>query len=260
MRRLRNAEFGMRNETQNQGRIKNSDNHDSLKLDRIAFIGRTYFEYVRMFGLDENVLRSGRILDCAAGPSSFAAEAQRSGIFVTACDLLYDVPAEQLVKKGREDIGHVFEKLDEVAHLYTWKYYTDKDEIISFRHRALDAFSSDFPIGFLEGRYVQAELPYLPFPDKSFSLVLASHFLFLYSDRLSLEFHQASLKELLRVSSGEVRIFPLQGLDAKPSPHLGAVLKFLDAEKVDVEIIEVPFEFQKGSNKIMRLGHKLRPT
>ncbi len=256
MKRLRNAEFGIRNETQDQGKENNKKNHDFLMLDRVAFIGRTYFEYVRMFGLDENVLQEGRILDCAAGPSSFAAEAHRSGFSVTACDLLYDVPSEQLVKKGREDIGHVFEKLDEVAHLYTWKYYQNKDGIISFRHRALDAFSRDFPIGLVEGRYVQAELPHLPFPDKSFSLVLASHFLFLYSDRLDLEFHRASLRELLRVASGEVRIFPLQGLDAKPSPHLDAVLSFFETERVDVEIVEVPFEFQKGSNKVMRLIRK----
>jgi len=47
---------------------------NSLQLDRVVFIGRTYFEYVRMFDLDEALLRSGRVLDCAAGPSSFTAD------------------------------------------------------------------------------------------------------------------------------------------------------------------------------------------
>lgn len=224
-----------------------------LDIDRIAFIGRTYFEYMRMFDLDESVLRKGSVLDCAAGPSSFAAEALRAGFDVTACDLLYDIPVNDLVVKGTEDIEHVFDKLDEVRHLYTWKYYKDKEEIVAFRHKSLNLFSQDFSLGLSEGRYVHAELPRLPFPDKSFSLVLCSHFLFLYGDRLSFDFHTSCLKELARVSSEEVRIFPLQGLDAKPYPRMKELMVFLEAEGITAEINEVPFEFQKGSNKIMIL-------
>ncbi len=228
-------------------------NRNYLDLDRIAFIGRTYFEYMRMFDLDESFFQKGPVLDCAAGPSSFAAEASQSGFNITACDLLYKFPVDQLVKKGREDITHVFDKLDEVAHLYTWRYYRNKHEIIALRHRALDVFSRDLPAGLTQGRYVHAELPRLPFPDKAFSLVLSSHFLFLYGDRLGLDFHKSCLKELARVSSGEVRIFPLQGLDAKPYPRMKELIAFLEAEGIAAEINEVPFEFQKGSNRVMIL-------
>lgn len=228
-------------------------NHDHLDIDRIAFIGRTYFEYLRMFGLDETVFQKGRVLDCAAGPSSFTAEACRAGFRVIACDLLYGMPSEQLIAKGGNDIEHVFGKLDEVAHLYTWEYYKDKHEVISLRHKSLETFSEDFPAGRKTGRYVQAKLPLLPFADKSFSLVLCSHFLFLYNDRLGLDFHLSCLRELARVSSEEVRIFPLQGLDAKPYPHMEKVLSFLRAENIEAEILDVPFEFQKGSNKVMIL-------
>lgn len=228
---------------------------NSLDLDRIAFIGRTYFEYMRMFSLDETVFHEGPVLDCAAGPSSFTAEAHRSGFRAIACDLLYELPVDRLLAKGRNDIEHVFDKLDEVRHLYTWKYYRDKDEIISYRHASLDLFSRDFHAGLTEGRYVHAELPRLPFPDKTFSLVLVSHFLFLYGDRLDLEFHQACLKELVRVSSGEVRIFPLQGLDAKPYPQMDEVLAHLRADGIRAEIVPTNFEFQRGSNKMLRLHH-----
>ena len=224
-----------------------------LNIDRIAFIGRTYFEYMRMFGLDESVFQKGPVLDCAAGPSSFAAEAHRASFPVIACDLLYGISVDHLVKKGREDITHVFDKLDEVAHLYTWKYYRSKHEIIALRHMALDLFSRDLPAGLAEGRYVHAELPRLPFPDKAFSLVLSSHFLFLYGDRLDFDFHKSCLKELVRVSSGEVRIFPLQGLDANPYPPMRELLSFLKAVDIASEIVEVPFEFQKGSNKMLIL-------
>jgi hypothetical protein len=229
---------------------------EGLNLDRIVFIGRTYFEYVRMFDLDESDLKRRAVLDCAAGPSSFSAEAHKLGFRVTACDTLYHVPPEKLAEKGRADIEHTFQKVDDVPHLYVWKYYKDRNEIIGLRHQALETFAEDFPYGLREGRYVHAELPRLPFPDKAFSLVLVSHFLFLYGDRLDLEFHQACLKELVRVSSGEVRIFPLQGLDARPYPHMDKVLSFLESENIDAKIADVPFEFQRGSNKIMRLRRK----
>ncbi len=226
----------------------------TLDLDRIVFIGRTYFEYLRMFDLKETDLRRGAVLDCAAGPSSFSAEAHKLGLHVTACDTLYHVTAERLAEKGRADIEHTFQKVDDVPHLYVWKYYKDRNEIIGLRHRALETFAEDFPHGLREGRYVQAELPRLPFSDRKFMLVLSSHFLFLYGDRLSPEFHCASLREMARVSSGEVRIYPLQGLDARPYPHLDEVLGRLRADDgIRSEIVPTPFEFQRGSNMLLRL-------
>lgn len=224
-----------------------------LDIDRIAFFGRTYAEYMDMFGLDEKLLQQGRILDCPAGASSFAAEAYKLGFDVTACDILYNLTADKLIEKGRNDLQHVFEKFDEVNHLYVWEYYKDKDEVMVLRSRALEIFADDFNSGFKKGRYKHGELPHLPFPDKTFSLVLSGNFLFLYGDRLDLDFHVACIRELLRVCSGEVRIFPLVGLDAKPYPYLDNILSSLDSDGIKVEIIEVPFEFQKGANEMLKL-------
>ncbi len=227
--------------------------HDRLDIDRIAFIGRTYEEYIRIFDLHESVLRQGHILDCAAGPSSFTAGAHRLGFKTTACDLLYGRSIEMLAEKSREDIEHVFQKVDGVPHLYVWKYYKNRNEIIALRRKAFGLFAGDFPDGLRNGRYIQAELPRLPFADRMFSLVLSSHFLFLYGDRLNVDFHVASLKEMVRVSSGEVRIYPLQGLDAKPYPHMGKVLSALRSNDIRVEVAQTPFEFQQGANKMLRL-------
>lgn len=206
-----------------------------------------------MFGPGESLLRNGRILDCPAGASSFAAEAYKLGFDVTACDILYNLTADKLIEKGRNDLQHVFEKFDEVNHLYVWKYYKDKDEVMVLRSRALEIFADDFSSGFKKGRYKHAELPHLPFPDKSFSLVLSGNFLFLYGDRLDFDFHIACIKELLRVCSGEVRIFPLVGLDAKPYPHLNKMLSYFDSDNIKAEIVKVPFEFQRGANKMLKL-------
>ncbi len=226
---------------------------DFLDIDRIAFFGRTYAEYLSMFGLNEQLLRQGAILDCPAGSSSFAAEAHQKGIDVTACDIMYNHNADELIEKCKKDVQHVFEKFDEAEHLYVWDYYKNKDEVIALRKKALKLFAEDFSAGFKEKRNVKAELPHLPFPDKNFSLVLSGNFLFLYGDRLDLDFHKACIKELIRVCSDEVRIFPLVGLDAKPYLYLNDILDFLDSNNIKAEIIKVPFEFQKGANQMLRL-------
>jgi hypothetical protein len=228
---------------------------DCIELDRVAFIGRTFGEYRDMFGLTEEDLRRGPVLDCPAGPSSFAAEARAMGVEATACDVLYGLSIEELVKKGKGDISYIYEKLKEAAHLYTWEYYKDKDDVIALRNRALKTFSDDFKAGRREGRYVEAALPRLPFPDGAFSLVLSGHFLFLYGDRMDYDFHLASLREMLRVCSGEARVFPLQGLDAKQSPYLKRAIETLEREGVATEMVQVPLEFQRGGNMMLRLRH-----
>jgi len=227
---------------------------DFLDIDRIAFIGRTYDEYIRIFDLDESMLSKARILDCPSGSSSFATESHLKGIDVTACDIVYNLNADELLGKGRKDIRHVFEKFNEVSHLYTWSYYKNKDDVISRRKSALEFFTHDFQKGLEAERYVHAELPELPFPDKHFSLVLSSHFLFLYSGRLGLDFHIKCLKELIRVSAGTVCVFPLSGLDAKPYEHLNEVITSLENTGINVEITKTSFEFQAGSNRMMRLS------
>ena len=226
---------------------------NSLQLDRIVFIGRTYFEYLRMFDLNESDLKLGRVLDGAAGPSSFTAEATAKGFDATACDMLYCHPVETLADKGRMDIEHTFRKVDDVPHLYVWKYYKDRQEIIGLRHKALGAFARDYEEEIREGRHIKAELPRLPFPDRTFTLVLSSHFLFLYGDRLSLDFHVESLMEMMRVCSGEVRVYPLQGLDAKPYPHMEELLLRLRSEGLQGELVPTSFEFQRGANTMLTL-------
>ncbi len=230
--------------------------NDRLDIDRIAFIGRTYDEYLRMFDLSEAVLSKGHVLDCPAGASSFTAEARRLGFSVTAGDILYNLCTKNLFKKGQEDIRHVFESFDKVSHLYIWKYYKNKEEVIALRNKSLELFEEDFTEGIKRGYYVYARLPHLPFADESFALVLSSNYLFLYSDRLDIDFHMSCIRELMRVCSGEVRIFPLVGLNARPYPHLDEILFSLCSEDIEAVIVKVPFEFQKGADMMIKLHRK----
>lgn len=227
---------------------------DKLDLDRIMFIGRTFSEYLRMFDLDEALLRRGRVLDCPAGASSFTAEARAAGFNAVAADALFDLQPETLMEKGRADLDHVLERVRFVPHLYVWDEFGGIEDLRQARIKALSAFANDFPAGRTGGHYRKVLLPELPFADGEFSLLLSGHFLFTYGDRLDFDFHVASLQEMLRVSS-EVRVFPLVGLDVRPYNRLGDVMSALEAARYRTEIRKVPYEFQRGSNHMLRLYH-----
>jgi hypothetical protein len=114
-------------------------------------------------------------------------------------------------------------------------------------------FSVDFEAGAQLGRYRVGELPNLPFSEGEFGLALCSHFLFTYSNVLSLEFHLDAIRELCRVAA-EVRIFPLVGqLGAEYSSHAPEVLSRLAAEGCSCEVKQVRYEFQKGGSEMMRV-------
>jgi hypothetical protein len=120
------------------------------------------------------------------------------------------------------------------------------------RINVLRRFVADYEIGRAEGRYIVGELPILDFEDKEFHLALCSHFLFLYSDRYSYEFHLASVLEMLRVAS-EVRIFPLLTLMLERSPYVQPLVENLKSEGFVASVEKVGYELQRGGNEILRI-------
>ncbi|MFN8373918.1 MAG: methyltransferase domain-containing protein [Anaerolineae bacterium] len=225
---------------------------DSLKLDRIAFYGRTLAEYVRMYDLDLLALRGKKVLDCPGGAASFTAEALEHGIETFACDIIYGGDMEAVLAQGEADIAHTVERVEEVAHLFVWDFYRDANGLRASRTNALRGFGRHYP----HPRYINAMLPTLPFGDQAFDLVLSGHLLFTYSDRLDYAFHLQALREMYRVCADEVRVYPIQGLDAKPYPQLPQLIADLQTVGINAEIAPVPFEFQRGSNEMLRLQRR----
>lgn len=119
------------------------------------------------------------------------------------------------------------------------------------------AFLADYDQGRRQGRYVEAELPTLPFADASFELALCSHFLFLYTDQLSESFHVRAIAEMCRVAI-EVRVFPLVALDGQSSKYIDSVSAHLQESGYDVSVERVPYEFQRVANQMMRIRGNLR--
>jgi len=221
-------------------------------LAQVVPWGRSFDEYRRMFALtDED--RDHTVLGCADGPASFNAEATALGWRVTSADPLYRFTAEEI----RQRIDAVFDDMvDQTrrnAHEFIWRPpIASVEALAQLRSSAMNAFLADYTAGRRAGRYVDASLPSLPFRNGEFSLALCSHFLFLYTTQLDEAFHLASVRELCRVA-GEVRVFPLLALGATPSTHVPAVAEALRRDGFVVAIDAVPYEFQRGGNRMMRI-------
>ena len=222
-----------------------------FELGGIVPWGRRLSEYQAFFALDE--LASGSpILDAGGGPSSFAAEARKAGVHVVAADPIYALRGDDIRHRFDEAADAMRAGMRRASYRFNWRHYGSEEAVHKLRRQALELFLEDFEDGKAEGRYVSASLPSLPFEDGTFRLALVSHLLFLYGDDLDFGFHLASIRELLRVAE-EVRIFPLVNLDGLPSSHLPGVMNALRREGAGAELVRVPFEFQKGATRMLRV-------
>lgn len=220
-------------------------------IDGVVPWGRTMDEYCGMFDLGERDLR-GRILGCGDGPASFNTEMSARGYSVVSVDPLYAFPAEAIEKRVEETYDIIIEQLARNRDDFVWTYVPSLQALGQRRMGAMRRFLADFARGKCEGRYVDASLPDLPFDDNSFDLALSSHFLFLYSKQFDLNFHIRALEEMLRVAP-EARAFPLLQVGGAPSPHVRGVIDAFAAQDIQARIEKVPYEFQRGGSRMLRL-------
>ena len=221
----------------------------SFTLTNVVPWGRSFGEYVEMFSLLREDLHK-RILGCGDGPASFNATLTSHGGSIVSVDPLYRFSADEVRRRIGETYAVVMDQTRKNMHEFTWTSIKTVDDLGKLRMKAMEEFLSDFPQGVKQGRYIDCELPRLPFANGEFDLAVCSHLLFLYSEQLSEEFHVSSIHELCRVA-GEVRIFPLLELGARTSRHLQAVSARLVAAGYTVTIVTVPYEFQRGGDQMM---------
>ena len=213
--------------------------------------GRSFSEYVAMFALsDEDLTR--RILGCGDGPASFNAELTRRGGTVVSVDPLYACDVNDISKRIEETFEQVIRETRKNMDEFVWEQIGSIEELGKVRMEAMRDFLADYPRGKLEARYLAESAPVLSFPDDSFGLAVVSHFFFLYSNHLDLRFHIDAVTELCRVC-GETRVFPLLQLGAIPSPHVEPLSAHFKAAGYEVAQIQVPYEFQRGGNRMLRI-------
>ncbi|MBE9259017.1 SAM-dependent methyltransferase [Dolichospermum sp. LEGE 00246] len=223
-----------------------------MKLNEVVPWGKTLQEYKLMFNLSEIDLNK-KILGCGDGPASFNAEMTELGYSVVSIDPIYEFSGNQIRQRVQETYESIISQVKQNVDHYIWNNFHDPEQLGYARLAAMEKFLLDYEIGRIKGRYLWQSLPKLELADNQFELCVCSHLLFLYSDHLSLDFHIASIHELLRISK-EVRIFPLLKLDCEPSPYLDLVIKNLSSQQFDVKVQPVAYEFQKGGNQMLKIN------
>lgn len=204
----------------------------ALEDTDVLVSARSLDEYTDMFGLDEADLK-GRIVDCPGGAASAVAEICAAGGDAVAVDPQYALGADDL--RGRV-VGH---------------------EVI--RRSAADRMLGHLATA--PERYVAGALPSLPLADDSADLVLCSHLLFTYADRMDLADHVDAIVEMARVAP-EVRIYPLVDHAGNPLPELvRSVIAKLKKERLisRIEPVIRPFQLAATTRLVVERNGRQRP-
>ncbi|MCE7985336.1 MAG: SAM-dependent methyltransferase [Caldilinea sp. CFX5] len=224
----------------------------AMTLDQVVPWGRSLAEYQHMFDLSPQALQ-GKILGCGDGPASFNAELTAQGGWVLSVDPIYAFSAAEIEQRVQATAATVVAQVQKSLHDYVWTTFADPEELSRHRLAAMRCFLADYEAGKAAGRYQTQSLPTLAFADASFDLALSSHFLLLYSEQLSFDFHLAAVLEMCRVAR-EVRIFPLLDLKCRLSSHIEPLRHELTSRGHHVTIDAVPYEFQRGANQMLRVA------
>jgi hypothetical protein len=210
---------------------------------------RSAEEYRAMFDLTGPELAAGPVLDCCAGGASLAAQ---TGGQVVAVDPAYAVGRQGLAERVLASLGAGEEIIDAHRDRFEWSWYGDPRRRAAMRTEAAQRFLADLEAN--PGRYVAGALPGLPFVARSFELVLCSHLLFTWSDRLDFGWHRAAVAELVRVARREVRVYPLvvQGT-GEPVAFLDELRAELDAAGHRTHVVPVAYRFQRGAHHMLRV-------
>jgi SAM-dependent methyltransferase len=221
----------------------------------VSMTCRSFDEYKHMFVLDEGLLERGPILDVSAGASSFVAEANKKGLSAVAIDPSYELTPNQIEEYGKKEIDSNTEKLSKLTDQFLWDYYGNLEVHRKNRDLSLELFLDDYRKDIEKKRYIVGALPELIFPDNTFSLILCSHFLFLYQEQFNYTFHHQAVQEMVRVcrSGGEIRIYPLVGFKRETHPQMNQLMDSLRENRLEVDLIPTDFRFVPGATHVLSI-------
>ena len=221
----------------------------AMQLNQVVPFGRSFGEYQAMFSLSHHDLDK-KTVGVADGPASFNAEMQARGKRVVSVDPLYKFSTVEIEQRFYAVVDGIIRQVKETPDDWVWMFHQSPEQLRERRIQVLRRFLADYEQGKADGRYIIGEFPRLDCSDAQFELALCSHFLCLYSDHFSYEFHRAALFEMLRIAV-EVRVFPLLTLALKLSPYLAPLLEDLTSNGYAHEICTVPYELQRGGNQML---------
>lgn len=215
--------------------------HEPLTESDILVSARSLAEYTDMFGLDQADLRR-RIIDCPGGAASAVAEISANGGDAIAVDPQYALGAYDVRDRVLADLDRSIAHSRARDRDYDWHV---RGGVVG--HEAIRRTAAELMLADLDAspeRYIAGALPSLPLAADSADLVLCSHLLFTYADRMDLADHVDAIVEMARVAP-EVRIYPLVDHSGNPLPELvRSVIAKLKKERLTSRIEPVIRPFQ----------------
>ena len=207
----------------------------------ILVTARSLAEYTDMFGLEPGDL-DGRIVDCPGGAASAVAEICAAGGEALAVDPQYALGPEELRARITADVDRAMAQKRSSEVAYDWDVQGGVVGHESIRRAAVEQMLTHLESA--PQRYVAGALPALPLADGSADLILCSHLLFTYADRLDFDAHVEAIVEMARVAP-QVRIYPLVDHAGNPLPELvRSVIARLKKERLTSRIEPVVRPFQ----------------
>ncbi len=227
----------------------------SFDLPEVLFFGRSLAEYQLFTGIRASELAGLRVLDCAAGPSSFAAEAACRGIDVTAVDPLYTRTEAALRMTIHDSFSRMFAQMRANPAMLTFRTHPSIDAAERDRRDAAERFLADYYTGRATGRYIAGALPSLPFGGDTFDVTLCAHLLFIYEKHFDFDAHLAACLELCRVTKpgGQARIHPFVDPRGQTSAFLAPLREALGHHGITSELVDVDHAFFKGATRTLVL-------
>lgn len=220
---------------------------DAPPIGRLVVTPRALADYRDMFVLTDDDLVAGPVLDCPGGASPFGAQVRARGGTVISVDPVYDTPTAELMAVVRKDIEHTCVWAASQGPALNWSYLGSAEAMRRAFEVGADLFAMDYEPN--SPHYVAAALPHLPFPDRHFRLALSSHLLFCYPEYLGYDEHLASVLELVRVTAGEVRVYPL--IDPGEMTRLTALRTALASNGVYTEVRPAGCAWQPGGGHFL---------
>ncbi|MBI3876061.1 MAG: SAM-dependent methyltransferase, partial [Verrucomicrobia bacterium] len=89
-----------------------------------------------------------------------------------------------------------------------------------------------------------------------FDLTLVSYLLFVYEDKFDYEFHRRSLLEIVRVTRGEARLYPIVNFEAVRSSYLDRLREDRELRGFEFVDVKTDFEFLLNSNWFLRVRRR----
>jgi ubiquinone/menaquinone biosynthesis C-methylase UbiE len=127
----------------------------------------------------------------------------------------------------------------------------------TFREAACRGFLADLAAH--PARYDVGQLPALPFADGAFDLALVSYLLFAYERQFDYDFHRRAVLELMRVTRGEARLYPVVSFEAQRSEYIARFPEDPALAHLRFDVVPTDFEFLVNSNFYLRVTHR-EPT